>query len=87
MLEENSSILGLLQMKKRRTYWDLSSFVINYQHRGNGYGKKMIECCIANADAPVCLQVRQENPAYCLYRGLGFQTEGFSDGRYYMKYK
>lgn len=87
MFEQDSKILGLLQMKKRRTYWDLSSFVMNYQHRGSGYGKKMLECCIKNADAPVCLQVRQENPAYCLYKRLGFQTEGYADGRYFMKYQ
>ena len=35
---------------------------------------------------PVCLRVKQGNPAKRLYDSVGFRVEELSDERYYMKY-
>jgi len=86
LLEKESHLLGLLQMKKSRTFWELSSFVIHNQHQRMGYGKEMLEYCLDNTTLPVCLRVKQENPAQLLYESLGFQTEGYTNGRYFMKH-
>ena len=73
-------------MKRSRTFWELSSFFVDPTQQGNGYGKQLLRYALDNADAPVCLRVKQENPAQRLYQSMGFQTEGLSDQRYYMKY-
>lgn len=85
-LHENASILGLLQMKRSRTFWELSSFFVDPAAQGNGYGTQLLRYALDNADAPVCLRVKQDNPAQRLYRSMGFQTEEHSDQRYYMRY-
>lgn len=86
LLEKEERLLGLLQMKKSRTFWELSSFVIHNEHQKRGYGKEMLEYCLENTNLPVCLRVKQENPAQRLYESLRFQHEGLSNGRYFMKY-
>lgn len=73
-------------MKRSRTFWELSSFFIDPALQGNGYGKEMLHTVLNNTDMPVCLRVKQENPAQQLYKSLGFQIEALYDQRYYMKY-
>lgn len=86
-LEQENKLLGMLQMKRSRTFWELSSFAVNPQHQGFGYGKQMLQYALDHADAPVCLRVKQENPAQQLYDKLGFEKECHSDGRYFMKFQ
>ena len=86
LLETQSSLVGLLQMKQFRTFWELSSFAISPEYQGHGYGKRMIQACLDSVDSPVCLRVKQENHAQRLYERLGFVKECASDGRYCMKY-
>jgi ribosomal protein S18 acetylase RimI-like enzyme len=85
-LHQQSSILGMLQMKRSRTFWELSSFFVDPTEQGKGYGKQLLRYALESADAPVCLRVKQENPAQLLYRSMGFSKEELSDQRYYMKY-
>lgn len=86
LLEKEERLLGMLQMKRSRTFWELSSFVIHPQYQGKGYGKDMIHYCLQHVDMPVCLRVKQENPAQTLYHSLSFETEETSGGRYFMKH-
>ena len=79
-------MLGMLQMKRSRTFWELSSFLVNPEVQGKGYGKQMLRYALDTADAPVCLRVKQENPAQQLYRSMGFEQESYADGRYFMKF-
>ena len=85
-LHREETLLGLLQLKKLSTVWELSSFVVNPQFQGRGYGKGMLSYALNHVDTPVCLRVKQENPAQMLYKSMGFQTEACSNGRYIMKY-
>jgi GNAT superfamily N-acetyltransferase len=85
-LHQDASVLGLLQMKRSRTFWELSSFFVDPKEQAKGYGKQLLRYALENADAPVCLRVKQENPAQLLYSSMGFKTEELSDQRYYMKY-
>lgn len=82
----NTSVLGLLQMKRSRTFWELSSFYVDPKEQGHGYGTQLLRYALENADAPVCLRVKQDNPVQHWYRSSGFHTEEHSDQRYYMKY-
>lgn len=86
LLENQTSMIGLLQMRQFRTFWELSSFVIAPEYQGCGFGKRMVRACLDSVDSPVCLRVKQENPAQRLYESLGFTKEGVSDGRYFMKH-
>ena len=83
---KQETLLGMLQMKKMRSCWELSSFVVHPQLTGMGYGKKMLQATLESVDSPVCLRVKQENPAQHLYQSMGFQIESISNGRYLMKY-
>lgn len=85
-IEKDNSFLGMLQLKRSRTFLELSSFVMNPQFKGKGYGRALLESCLIAADMPVCLRVTQDNPAKHLYESVGFQVEEFSNQRYYMKY-
>jgi ribosomal protein S18 acetylase RimI-like enzyme len=84
---EQETLVGMLQMKKMKTCWELSSFVVHPRYQGKGYGKKMLKTTIESiSDLPVCLRVQQDNPAQHLYNSVGFETECVSNGRYIMKY-
>lgn len=85
-LHKEDLLLGMLQMKQLNHSWELSSFVVSPEFQGKGLGKRMIQACLDSTDSPVCLRVKQENPAQRLYESLGFKRECASDGRYYMKY-
>ena len=84
LIAKDVKLIGLLRMDNSRTHWGLSSFVIDSEFRGCGYGATML--AIANTvDKPVYLKVQQDNPAFHLYERSGFQTDCVSNGRYIMK--
>lgn len=85
-LHRQETLLGMLQMKKMSSCWELSSFVLHPHLTGMGYGKRMMKATLESVDSPVCLRVKQENPAQRLYQSMGFQIEMISNGRYLMKY-
>ena len=84
-LHNNDMLMGMLQMKRYPNFWELSSFVVNPLYQGQGHGRRMLEGILETVDSPVCLRVKQDNPAYNLYESVGFKTECIGDGRYYMK--
>lgn len=85
-LHQQETLLGMLQLKRMSSFWELSSFVIQPHYQGKGYGKHMLQTAIDGVDLPVCLRVKQDNPAQQLYKSVGFQMEDVSNGRYIMKY-
>ncbi len=85
-LEKDTQLLGMLQLKPSRTFWELSSFVLHQKYQGKGYGRALLESCLRATDRPVCLRVKQDNPAKRLYESVGFRVEELSNERYYMKY-
>jgi ribosomal protein S18 acetylase RimI-like enzyme len=85
-LHQEETLLGMLQLKKLSSFWELSSFVVHPNYQGMGYGKRMLQTAVNSVDLPVCLRVKQDNPAQLLYKSVGFETECVSDGRYIMKY-
>lgn len=64
-----------------RTYWRLSSFVVDPIYRGKGYGETMLRVATTSVVDPVSLQVLQDNPARQLYERHGFEEDCVSDGR------
>ena len=85
-LHQQETLLGMLQLKKMSSFWELSSFVVHPHYQGKGYGKWMLQTALESTDLPVCLRVKQDNPAQHLYSSVGFENEGVSNGRYIMKY-
>ena len=85
-LQKHDKLLGLLQVRKYSSFYELSSFVINPHTQGLGYGKQMLYNTVTHLDLPVWLRVKQENPAQQLYIKAGFKTIASSNGRYIMKY-
>ena len=82
LAQQNSSLLGLLRVDKRRTYWEVSSFIVDPQYRGLGIGSRMLN----TLDIPIYLKVRQENEhAIQLYKKHQFAIQTYCEGRYIMK--
>jgi ribosomal protein S18 acetylase RimI-like enzyme len=82
LAQQNSSLLGLLRLDKRRTYWEVSSFIVDPLYRGQGIGSRMLN----RLDVPIYLKVRQENEhAIQLYKKHQFAIETYCEGRYIMK--
>lgn len=84
LAHQNNELLGMLRMDRRRTYWGLSSFIIDPQSRGLGIGTSMLKIVSTIGD-PIYLRVQQDNSAINLYERNGFEIEGYSNGRYIMK--
>ena len=78
-----SELMGLLRMDPHRTYWRLSSFVVDPAFQGRGVGERMLRVATA-VHHPVKLQVKQDNPAQRLYARHGFVADCVSDGRILM---
>ena len=85
-LHRQDMLLGMLQLKKLTSSYELSSFVLHPHIQGVGYGKHMLKETVTHLDSPVWLRVKQENPAQMLYKQIGFQTIAYANGRYIMKY-
>jgi ribosomal protein S18 acetylase RimI-like enzyme len=83
--QQDDDLVGLLRMDKHRTYWGLSSFVLDSAYRGQGHGTVMLKLA-TNLGDPVLLKVQQDNPAYNMYRRGGFHAQCVSNGRVLMKH-
>jgi len=81
--EERGSVAGIMRLDEKRTYWGLSSFIVNPELRGSGIGNKMLEL-IKTLDKPVYLNVQQDNPALNLYLRHDFKILEARNGRYHM---
>ena len=72
-----------MRLDEKRTYWDLSSFVVSPKFRGNGIGNDLLNSIFF--DKPIYLKVKQDNPAITLYQKNNFKQVAVSNGRYIMK--
>lgn len=82
---KDEDLIGMLRLDKRRTYYELSSFVIHPAYQSCGYGGKMLQHAIKNVDSPIWLRVHRDNPACALYLRNGFQQKELINDRYLMK--
>ena len=82
---KDENLLGLLRLDHRRTYYELSSFVVNPSYRRFGCGNKLLHHAINNTDLPIWLRVERDNPACALYLRTGFQQKELVNDRYLMK--
>lgn len=82
---KDEHLIGMLRLDKHRTYYELSSFVVNPAYQGSGYGGKMLQHAINNTDLPIWLRVHRENPACTLYSRNGFETRDLVNNRFVMR--
>lgn len=82
---KDEDLIGLLRLDKRRTYYELSSFVVHPAYQSCGYGGKMLQHAIKNVDSPIWLRVHRDNPAYTLYSRYGFEERDLIDNRFVMR--
>jgi ribosomal protein S18 acetylase RimI-like enzyme len=82
---KDEHLIGLLRLDQRRTYCELSSFVIHPAYQSCGYGGKMLQHVIKTIDSPIWLRVHRDNPACALYLRNGFQQKEVVNNRYLMK--
>ena len=87
MASESHQLRGLLRLDQHRTYWALSSFVIDSTQRGRGYGEQMLRHVILNLDQErIALRVVQDNEAAIrLYQKNHFQVTDQQNGRLLME--
>jgi ribosomal protein S18 acetylase RimI-like enzyme len=78
----HETVIGMLRLDYKRTYTELSSFVVDPDFRGQGIGDTMLAHVIQNSKNPIWLQVQQDNPAQRLYQRNGFRKWKVSNGRY-----
>lgn len=48
---------------------------VNAEHRGKGYGRKLMRKAIDTADGDIALHVEPDNPARYLYEKMGFENK------------
>lgn len=82
---KDENLIGLLRLDRHRTYYELSSFVVDPSHRGLGCGQQLLQYAIDNTDLPIWLRVQRDNPACALYLKNGFQQKEVVNNRYLMK--
>ena len=82
---KDENLIGLLRLDRRRTYYELSSFVVDSSHRGMGCGKQLLQYAVDNTDMPIWLRVQRDNPAFTLYSRYGFETRDLVNDRFVMR--
>ena len=82
---KDENLIGMLRLDQHRTYYEISSFVVDTSYRGLGCGNKMLQTVIENTDLPIWLRVHRDNPAQHLYIKNGFQQKETINNRYLMK--
>lgn len=82
---KDQNLIGMLRLDQHRTYYEISSFVVDSSYRGLGCGKQMLETVIENTELPIWLRVHRDNPACALYLRNGFKQMELVNNRYLMK--
>ncbi len=87
MVHTQEDIIGMLRIDAYRTFYSISSVIVNPIYRGNGYSNVLMNV-IKGLDKPVHLRVRQHNePAINLYSKHGFKILEPCEDRYLMRLK
>ena len=81
----DESLIGMMRLDRRRTYFELSSFVVDPKYQSCGYGGKMLKQAIALTDMPIWLRAHRDNPAVTLYSRYGFETRDLVNNRFVMR--
>jgi ribosomal protein S18 acetylase RimI-like enzyme len=82
---KDQHLIGMLRLDRRRTYYELSSFVVHPSYQGSGYGGQLLKSVVENIDLPIWLRVQRDNPAYALYSRYGFETRDLVNNRFVMR--
>lgn len=82
---KDQNLIGMLRLDRHRTYYELSSFVVNPTYQGSGYGGQMLDHVIKNTDLPIWLRVHRDNPACTLYSRYGFENRDLVNNRFVMR--
>jgi GNAT superfamily N-acetyltransferase len=83
---KDETLIGLLRLDRHRTYYGLSSFVIDPAYQGFGYGRTLLKHAIETSDLPIWLRVHRDNKARNLYLRAGFESKELVNNRYSMKH-
>lgn len=82
---KDQNLIGMMRLDRRRTYYELSSFVVDPAYQGSGYGGQMLKNIVENVDLPIWLRVHRDNPAFTLYSRYGFETRDLVNNRLVMR--
>jgi ribosomal protein S18 acetylase RimI-like enzyme len=82
LVRNHTELLGIARLDRHRTFWELSSFIVNPHCRGCKVGSNILD----SIHLPIMLKVKQENDhAIRLYTKYGFKIDSYCEGRYIMK--
>ena len=76
--------VGYIKIEQHPEHVLIDGIYVSEKWRRNGIGKKVLEDVINESSLPITLQVYKINPAYHLYRRLGFRVTVETDIRYHM---
>lgn len=82
---KDQNLIGMLRLDRHRTYYELSSFVVDPAYQGYGYGGQLLKYAIQSTDLPIWLRVQRDNPACALYSRYGFETRDLVNNRFVMR--
>lgn len=82
---KDENLIGMLRLDRHRTYYELSSFVVDPAYQSCGYGGKLLQHAIGSIDLPIWLRVQRDNPACALYSRYGFEKRDLVNDRFVMR--
>lgn len=83
---KDENLIGMMRLDKKRTYYELSSFVIHPAYQSRGYGGYLLNYAIQSTELPIWLRVQRDNPACALYLRNDFEIKDLTNNRYLMKH-
>lgn len=77
---ENEDIIGAVVMNRTGMQGYIPENILVYiavqsYHRGRGVGKRLMQAAIAEVEGSIALHVEPDNPAFHLYKKLGFTNK------------
>ncbi len=88
LIYKHETVVGMIKKIDREASFEILQFQLLPAHQGKGIGRRLLKDIISKAqknNKSVKLNVLKKNPAFRLYKQLGFEVIGEDKLEYFMK--
>ncbi len=88
LIYQDEKVVGMIKKIDRKAYSEVLQFQLLPDYQGKGIGKRLLNDIISEAKTnskSVRLSVLKKNPAFLLYKQLGFEVIGEDKLEYFME--